>query len=287
MIRTLAVAAAVVLMAAAPSGQTMVFHAGADAVVLDVTVQRGKTPVPGLRAEDFEVVDSGVPQAVTYVSYSRVPIDLRLVFDTSGSITDDQLQRYLRAMMQITGALKSDDRCDILTFSTRVIELAELQAPPIAINLKRAMPRATSFYDAVGLSLVAARVDGRRQLTIVLSDADDNTSFFDNETMLEMARRTDAVVYTVTPADAWQSDPDRGKLFRERLERLARLTGGRLIAAETDVVPAFLSAIEEFRQSYVIMYNATGVPKGGYHQVAVSVKGQKSLAVRTRQGYTG
>ena len=193
MIRTLAVAAAVVLMAAAPSGQTMVFHAGADAVVLDVTVQRGKTPVPGLRAEDFEVVDSGVPQAVTYVSYSRVPIDLRLVFDTSGSITDDQLQRYLRAMMQITGALKSDDRCDILTFSTRVIELAELQAPPIAINLKRAMPRATSFYDAVGLSLVAARVDGRRQLTIVLSDADDNTSFFDDETMLEMARRTDAV----------------------------------------------------------------------------------------------
>jgi VWFA-related protein len=287
MTRTLPIVAAVVALTAWPSAQNMVFHAGADAVVLDVTVQRGKAPVPGLRAEDFEVVDSGVTQTVTDVSYSRVPIDLRLVFDTSGSITDDQLQRYLRAMIQITGALKSDDRCDILTFSTRVIELAALQAPPIAINLRRAMPRATSFYDAVGLSLVTARVDGRRQLTIVLSDADDNTSFFDNETMLEMARRTDAVVYTVTPADAWQSDPDRGKVFRERLERLAHLTGGRMIPAETDVVPAFLSAIEEFRQSYVIMYNAAGVPKGGYHQIAVSVKGQKSLAVRTRQGYTG
>jgi VWFA-related protein len=287
MTRTLPIVAAVAALTALPSAQGMVFHAGADAVVLDVTVQHGKTPVPGLRAEDFEVVDSGVPQIVTDVSYSRVPIDLRLVFDTSGSITDDQLQRYLRAMMQITGALQVADRCDILTFSTRVIELAALQAPPIAINLRRAMPRATSFFDAVGLSLVTARVDGRRQLTIVLSDADDNTSFFDNETMLEMARRTDAVVYTVSPADAWQSDPDRGKLFRDRLERLARLTGGRMIPAETDVVPAFLSAIEEFRQSYVVMYNAAGVPKGGYHQIAVSVKGQKSLAVRTRQGYTG
>jgi len=221
------------------------------------------------------------------VSYSRVPIDLRLVFDTSGSITDDQLQRYLHAMIQITGALQPVDRCDIETFSTRVIELAALQAPPIAINLRRPLSTATSFFDAVGLSLVTARVDGRRQPTIVLSDADDNRSFFDDETMLDMARRTDAVVYTVTPADAWQSDPERGKFFRERLERLARLTGGRMIPAETDVVPAFLSAIEEFRQSYVIMYNATGVPKGGYHQVTVGVRGQKSLTVRTRQGYAG
>ncbi len=285
--RTLAIVAVVAALTALPSAQGMVFRGGADAVVLDVTVQRGKTPVPGLRAEDFEVVDSGVPQAVTDVSYSRVPIDLRLVFDTSGSITDDQLQRYLRAMTQITGALQPEDRCDILTFSTRVLELAALQAPPIAISLRRALPRATSFFDAVGLSLVTARVDGRRQLTIVLSDADDNTSFFDNETMLEMARRTDAVVYTLTPVDAWQSDPDRGKFFRQRLERLAQLTGGRMIPAETDVVPAFLGAIEEFRQSYVIMYNATGVPKGGYHQITVSVHGQKALAVRTRQGYTG
>jgi len=287
MTRALPVAAAVVALSALPSAQGMVFRAGADAVVLDVTVQRGKAPVPGLRPDDFEVVDSGVPQVVTDVSYSRMPIDLRLVFDTSGSITDDQLQRYLRAMMQITRSLQPTDRCDIVTFSTRVIELATLQAPPIAINLRRPLPRATAFFDAVGLSLVTARVDGRRQLTIVLSDADDNTSFFDNEMMLEMARRTDAVVYTVTPVDAWQSDPDRGKIFRERLERLARVTGGRAVPAETDVVPAFLGAIEEFRQSYVIMYTATGVPHGGYHSLTVGVRGQKSLAVRTRQGYTG
>jgi VWFA-related protein len=285
--RALPVVIAVVTLSALPAAQGAVFRGGTDVVTLAVTVQRGKTPVPGLLAADFEVRDSGVPQVVTDVSYSRMPIDLRLVFDTSGSITDDQLQRYLRAMVQITGTLQATDRCDILAFSTRVIEPATLQAPPIAVNLRRALPKATSFYDAVGLSLVTAPVDGRRQLTIVLSDADDNTSFFDYEMMLEMARRTDAVVYAVTPADAWLSDPDRGKIFRERLQRLARLTGGRVIPAEADVVPAFLGAIEEFRQSYVVVYTATGVPRGGFHPLTVTVRGQKSLAVRTRQGYTG
>ena len=63
--------------------QPQVFRGGTDVVAIDVTVQDGKRPVAGLTAADFDVRDNGVRQTITEVTYARVPIDLRLVFDTS------------------------------------------------------------------------------------------------------------------------------------------------------------------------------------------------------------
>ncbi len=265
-----------------------VFHGGTDVVTLDVTVQDGKRPIANLRAADFRVLDNGVPQTVTEVSYSRMPVDLRLVFDTSGSITPEQLQSYLAAMVQVTSTLQPNDRCDIVAFSGRILDVAALQSPPIKIDLQRSRPDATSFFDAVSLALVSAPMRGRRQLTIVMSDADDNLSFFDEVTTVDIAKRTAAVLYAITPSDAeWRRTPDRERRLKGRLEVLAALTGGRVIPADRDIATAFLSAIEEFRKSYVVVYTAAGVRRDGWHELSVTVPGAKSYTVRTRQGYIG
>ncbi|MFI5177594.1 MAG: VWA domain-containing protein [Vicinamibacterales bacterium] len=277
----------VVLSAAIMLVQTQapVFRGGTDVVALDVTVQDGKNPVLGLKAADFDVRDNGVAQVVTDVTYARLPIDLRLIFDTSGSISPALLADYLRAMTQVTGALQPDDRCDIVAFSARVIEAAALQNPPVTIDLHRAEPNATSFFDAVSLSLITSPAPGRRQLTIVMSDADDNASFFDDAMLTDIAKRTDAVVYAITPMK-FRVMPDLERRLKARVNTLASLTGGRVIAADRDVAPAFLNALEEFRKSYVVSYTATGVAREGWHGVTVAVRGSKSYTVRARQGYT-
>ena len=191
---------------AAPQGQAPVFRGRTDLVTVGVNVQRGGKPVAGLTADDFEVYDNGVRQTISDLSYSRMPIDLRLVFDTSGSIDDTELRTYIRAMRQIALSLQPQDRCDIVTFSGRIVEAAALQAPPIKIDARRVHPDATSFFDAVSLALVTPPVFGRRQLTVVMSDADDNASFFDEAALTEIARRTDAVVYAVRPIADWHPE---------------------------------------------------------------------------------
>jgi VWFA-related protein len=268
--------------------QTPVFHGETDVVALDVTVQDGKNPVLGLGPRDFGVRDNSVPQLVTDVSYGRLPIDLRLVFDTSGSISDAQLQNYLQAMTAVTSALQPDDRCDILSFSARMIDAATLQHSPVTIDLRRAEPNATSFFDMVSLALITAPTPGRRQLTIVMSDAADNASFFDERTLLDVAKRTDAVVYAIAP-----TNKPRGaavlaiKTLKDRLETLASTTGGTTIESNRDLSAALLAALDEFRKSYVVVYTATGVARPGWHDLAVTVRGSKKYTVRTRRGYVG
>jgi len=272
----------------AAQGQPQVFRGGTDVVTVDVTVQDGKKPIASLTAADFEVRDNGVRQAVTQVTYARVPIDVRLVFDTSGSISDAQLKGYLKTMVDVTGSLQPDDRCDIVSFAARIVDAASLQSPPIKIDLHRAEPNATSFYDAVSLSLITAPVAGRRQLTIVLTDADDNSSFFDQTTLIDTGRRTDAVVYAVLPDTAgMRHNTVRDKMLQDRLSALTTLTGGRLMPADRDVTAAFLNAIEDFRKSYVLVYTATNVAHGGWHELKITVPKSPGYSVRAKQGYMG
>jgi VWFA-related protein len=134
----------------------------------------------------------------------------------------------------------------------------------------------------VSLALVTVPTSDRRQITIVLSDARDNASFFDDTTLIDAARRTDAVVYTVLPGDPAFARP----VAVARLQALSLLTGGRLIRTPERTVAAMINdAIWEFRQSYILRYSFTGDKVKGWHKVEIKVKGQDRYHIRARTGY--
>ena len=264
------------------AGQT--FRAETHAVVVEVAVFDDDRVVTGLTAADFEVRDNGVRQKVSDVDFNTLPLDLRLVFDVSGSITPDQLEWYARAMHRVAARLESRDRCEIIAFNARIADLASRQHPPITIDLSRRAGReGTAFFDAVSMALVTVPSLDRRQVAIVLSDARDNESFFDEMTMIDIARRTDAVVYTVLPDST--SSP---ALSSSRLQAVSMLTGGRLIRLMHDaaVGDALITALDEFRQSYVLRYTPTGVPVDGWHRLEVKVR-DRNYRVRAKSGYFG
>jgi hypothetical protein len=270
---------------ATPEGRPQVFRTATHAVAVDVAVFDGDRAVPALGPSDFEIADNGVPQTPVAADPNSLPIDLRLVFDTSGSITEADLDRYRRAMRRVTDMLRPEDRCEIVSFTTRVADAARRQSPPVSIDLRRSEPDGTSFFDAVSLALVTVPAVNRRQVTIVLSDAQDNASFFDETTLLDIARRTDAVVYTVLSAET----VPEGSPFVARLQSLSLLTGGRLVVADRDaqIGATLIDAIEEFRRSYVLRYVLHGVPLVGWHKLNVKVHGPRRYAVRARAGYFG
>jgi VWFA-related protein len=259
---------------------TPTFRGGTDLVQVNVAVFDGSRVVTNLDLKDFEVRDNGKIQTLKSVEFNPLPIDLRLVFDISGSISEEELARYLRTMRKVTEVLKPDDRCEIITFNTRVADAASRQHPPIAIKIQRGGADATAFFDAVSLALVTVPTSDRRQITIVLSDAADNASFFDEATMKEMAQLTDAVVYTILPGD-----PLAGRAVSEaRLNALALITGGNLVKThESAVGTEVIKAIDEFRQSYVVYYEASGLKTGEWRKLDVRVRG--GYKVRAKSGY--
>ena len=261
-----------------------VFRSGTDVVALDVAVTEFGRVVTNLRPADFEVRDNGVLQTVISADFNTLPIDLRLAFDTSGSISDEELEQYLHTMQRVASTLQPRDRCEIVTFTTSLIDAAALQSPPVAIKLVRAGPEGTAFFDAAIVAMITRPTTDRRQITILLSDAIDNSSFFDEAALLDAAGHTDAVVYTILPGD-----PRTGRaVSKERLQSLSLLTGGRLVLThQNGIASAIIDSIEEFRQSYVVRYALTGVPVAGWHALDVRVRGGAFSRVRAKQGYFG
>ena len=263
--------------------QRPTFSAGSHGVVVPVAVFDGDQVVRKLTAEDFIVRDNGVLQTIGSADFNTLPIDLRLVFDTSGSISDEDFASFLRTMRQVTATLEPRDRCEILTFNARIHEAAARQSPPIKIDLVRGGLNRTAFFDAVTLSLATAPSADRRQITIILSDAKDNSSFFDEATLLEAARITDAVVYTILPGDPKFSRA----VSVSRLQALSILTGGRLVRAPQRAVDDVINdAIREFRESYVVRYTIPAATLPGWHKLDVKVRNE-NYRIRARAGYFG
>ena len=48
-----------------------------------------------------------------------------------------------------------------------------------------------------------------------------------------------------------------------------------------------LRAFDDFRTSYVVRYTATGVTRGGWHDITLRVKRPPNATVRARKGYFG
>jgi hypothetical protein len=200
----------------------------------------------------------------------------------SGSMTPAKQAVVERAINQVSAALNPADRAAVVTFSTRVAERQALASPPLSVNLSTRQG-GTSVLDALLLALVSAPVVDRRQLAIFMTDGDDTTSYFDGLTVAETAKFASTQCSFVIVRDR---DRLNNGLILTVFRSVASATGGEMIELQRDddLSEAFLTALENFRLSYVLRYTPTGVSHQGWHDLSVRVKG-KDYAVRARRGY--
>ena len=125
--------------------------------------------------------------------------------------------------------------------------------------------------------MMLAESDVGRGLVIVFSDGLDTSSWLRSKAVLDVAKRSDAVVYAVSSGLA-----DRSEFLADLTEH----TGGRLFKIEStrSLSAVFLEVLNEFRQRYLLSYSPAGVSQEGWHQLTVRVKGRDST-VRARPGY--
>jgi VWFA-related protein len=88
-------------------------------VVATVTDDNGKF-VPNLTAEDFTVLEDGVPQKITHFTQDRdVPVSVGILLDTSGSM-DTKMRTASAAVERFLNNIHADDDIFLMTLAGRV-----------------------------------------------------------------------------------------------------------------------------------------------------------------------
>jgi Ca-activated chloride channel family protein len=268
-------------------------HTELVAVPVTVTDAQGHR-VDGLSQENFRVSEDGRPQPIAVFHPGDAPITLGLVVDRSQSMRAKHAA-LLAAVSALLRTSRPDDELFGVTFNDRV-SLAPADGEPFTndpkgLETSLAAVRAegqTALYDAVaeGLQRLQAGHTGKRAL-VVVSDGGDNASRQTYDRILSLARKSDAVIYTLglLGTSAAEEEEDAGLVLR-----LCRDTGGIAFfprtVEEIDTMAAQIAG--DIRQQYTLGFvpGEHGDP-GAFRkiEVTVTVPGRGHLKVRTRSGY--
>jgi VWFA-related protein len=267
-----------------------VFQSSATAVVVDVAVTRDGKPVADLAAGEFRLTDNGVTQTITTVSRERLPVDVTFVPDLSGRTEGPLLDSFRRAIDDVLGRLRAEDRASLVLFDPHIREVTGLERSRLQIRAASGLETgaATALLDAVAASLVRPDDPGRRRMVVVFSAGQDAASFLDEADVIDVAARSGVTIFSVAVTDGTMRVPQQ-PANAGLLEALAEATGGlvAVVQRDEDVSLSFVRAFEAFRTSYVLQYTPAGVTPGGWHSLEVRVTRPGRHDVRARKGYFG
>jgi Ca-activated chloride channel homolog len=278
--------------------QAPTFRSGIDVVSLNVTVTDGaKTFIRDLERGDFTVFEDGVKQDLTFFTKAQTPIALSLLLDTSASM-EDKMKLAQEAAIGFVERLRPEDLAQVVDFDNRVTILQNFT--PGHESLERAIKQtvaggSTSLHNAIYIALKELKKiraknteEVRRQCIVVLSDGEDTSSLVPFEEVLELAKRSDVVIYTI----GIRGRDSGGHGFNEAefvLRQFAQETGGRayfpMTAAELGGI--YQQIGDELASQYLLAYvSRNGRHDGQWRRIVVRTTRPNTLA-RTKQGYYG
>jgi VWFA-related protein len=156
----------------------------------------------GLKKEDSELREDGVPQKIDIFSRDELPLNVALVLDLSDSI-GPFLGPLREAANTALGALKSDDEVALFTFSTE----AELRVPFTKDKSQLAQQinafkvgGATNINDGIFVAaryLLGAPPKGRRVIILISDDVGTDAGGQGTRDIVTETIAADAVVYNL------------------------------------------------------------------------------------------
>ena len=275
------------------------FRTGVDLVSLNVTVTDGDSRyVTDIERENFQIYEDGSLQDVTFFTRTQLPIALALLMDTSASMTE-KMSTAQEAAIGFAERLRDEDLASVIDFDSRV-DIRQGFTNSVD-KLKTAIQQtsaggSTSLYNAIYISLKelgkigGATVDQiRRQAIVVLSDGEDTSSLVVFDEVLELAKRSDTVIYSI---GLRSRDIRTRRGFREAdfvLRQLAQETGGRAFFPEqvTDLPEIYQRISDELSSQYTLGYlSKNPLRDGQWRRIVVRID-RPNVAARTKQGYYG
>jgi VWFA-related protein len=270
-----------------------VVKVGVDLVTVNVSVtDRGKRPVGGLAAADFNISDEGRAVNLDFFE-SQGPTSLVFVVDTSTSMKYEKWGKLQAALKKFLSRARDGNDYTLVAFSDRPRLVSEsVGAEQLWQSVQALKPDGnTALYDAMLLGLEAlGRAPHRHRALILLSDGEDSASRAALEDVRSEALARRATVYTVGitrdlfPKFRPNADELKG---REILKRLASATGGLSFFPEPDGISRVLEGINtDLNAQYTLGYYAVDKAPGWRNiQLSLGPPARRRLQLRYPQRY--
>jgi VWFA-related protein len=247
--------------------------------------------ISGLAQEQFRVYENGRRQPITLFRQEDTAVTVGLVVDHSRSM-GPKLPGVSAAVSAFAQSSNPDDEMFVVDFSDKVsVELPggkpftsnprELAQAVSAVSA-RGM---TALYDAVAEGLNHLQL-GRwdKKALIIVSDGGDNASGRKYADVLDLAHRSQAVIYAIVLVGASEEE-NPGVLTR-----LCRDTGGLAFFPSEGQSVSNISKIiaRDLREQYTLGFAPEKRTGDAYRKIHVDVTapGRGKLHVRTRAGYS-
>jgi Ca-activated chloride channel homolog len=277
-----------------PQGTILTLHARVNEVnVLFIATDKHGKFVRDLNQADFSILDDHKPpQAI--INFHRetdLPLHLGLLVDVSGSVDGrfDFEQNAATSFLEHT-VRTGFDEAFVVGFNSHS-QMAQDYTDDVKLLSvgvhKLRDGGGTALYDAVYHACKEKFLKDRpdhpvRKAIVIVSDGEDNQSEMSRAQAIEMAQRSEVIIYAI-------STDDSGLVMRgdKVLEQLAEATGGRAFFPfkMKDITRSFASIEDELRSQYVVSYKPANFDADGrYRSIEISSL-KKDLQVRARKGY--
>jgi Ca-activated chloride channel homolog len=276
------------------SGSDYTLRVNANLVILSATVlNRRNALVSGLGKDDFQVYEDHVLQQIHNFSHEDLPVTVGLVIDNSGSMGSKRAD-VIAAALSFALSSNPQDQMFVVNFNEHVSYGLSADIPftnrrdqlQLALSAIRAIGQ-TALYDAIATALDRLKQGScDKKVLIVISDGGDNASQHSLAQVIEMAKKSDAIIYTIGIYDEQDGDQNPGVL-----KRFAKETGGEAFFPESskDIASICEGIAHDIRNQYTIAYIPTVSKQDGEYRVVevrASAPGRGRLSVRTRAGYS-
>ena len=291
-------------LASAPAllAQDPVIRVDVQLVNITFTVRSKQGGLVGnLTKDDFTVFEDGKQQTVNrFQRDTDLPLTIGLLVDISGSMYNVIGTGKRAAAEFFRKVLRPKDLAFLITFGSELELLQDLTSSvgmlekglsrvegqrPMRVMTQGPVPttpRGTRMFDAVYLAAEEKlKNESGRKVIVLLTDGDDQGSFYKPVDALKQSHLSDAVIYSF-----FYSEPMYGS-NEGALKRLSGDTGGRVfdVARRGSLDTAFTQLQEEMRSQYALSYSPLNDKKdGAFRRVEIKTK-DSSLKVQARRGY--
>ncbi|MDQ2712927.1 MAG: VWA domain-containing protein [Acidobacteriota bacterium] len=260
-------------------------------MLFTVTDKKGRF-ITDLTKSDFQVSENKKPQQILeFTAETDLPLRLAVLVDTSNSIRDRFHFQQEAATNFINSVMRTQDKAIVVSFDTSAELVADMTNNTNVLEnaVRNLRPGGgTALYDAIFYSckdklMLDQPLYKFRRAMVILSDGDDNDSRYSREQALEMAQRSDTVIYTIS-TNISHIETEGDKVMRY----LAEQTGGASFFPfeAKDLNQSFENVANELRHQYNLFYRPEPLNNDGkFHTVSIRVKGRKDVYVRARKGY--